>query len=304
MTHDGRRKRSVRRLATSPTTPLCQVCEPSSSTADIGTLGDHRVGLRQRLLEHLLLERAPLLVQPVEQHRDARRFRLVLAGQQARAQRGIADAAAGVDARAQNEAQVIRRRRLVQSRRVVQRLEAVVAPPAHDLQPLRDVGAVEAGERHHVGDGRQRDEIELGHEIGLGGTVGVEAAPAQLARVATSTRKHDARRAQMPEARHVVLAVRIDHGDGARQLLVGLVVVDDDDIAAELAGARQRLAARRAAVDGDDKLRALFDEPFDGGGVRPIALEQAVGDVDARLRGRDGRGSGASAPPNDAPSTS
>ena len=156
---------------------------------DVGTLGDHRFGLRQRLLEHLLLERAPLLVQVVEQHRDAGRLRLVLAGQQARAQRRIADAPAGVDARAEDEAEVIRRRRLVQPRRVVQRLETFVAAPAHHQQPLRDVGAVEAGERHHVGDGRQRDEVEFGHQIGLGGAGAVEAATAQLARVATSTRK-------------------------------------------------------------------------------------------------------------------
>ena len=87
----------------------------------------------------------------------------------------------------------------------------------------------------------------------------------------------------MPEPRHVVLPVRIDHGTGARQLLVGLVVIDDDDVAAELAGARQRLAAGGAAVDGDDELRAVLDEPLDGGGVGTVALEQPVGDVDARL---------------------
>ncbi len=182
MTQAGRRKRSVSRLATSPTTPLCQVCEPSISTDDVGTRGDHRIGLRQRLLQHLLLERPPLLVQPVEQHGDARRLRLVLAGEQARAQRGIADAAAGIDARAEDEAEMIRRRRLVETGGIAQRLEALVAPPAHDLQALRDVGAVEPGERHDVGDGRQRHEVELGHEVGLGRAVGVEAAPAQLAR--------------------------------------------------------------------------------------------------------------------------
>ena len=88
----------------------------------------------------------------------------------------------------------------------------------------------------------------------------------------------------MSEPRHVVLAVGIDHGAGARQLLVGLVVIDDDDVAAELAGARQRLAAGGAAVDGDDELGAVLDEPFDGRRVRAVAFEQAVGDVDARLQ--------------------
>jgi hypothetical protein len=73
---------------------------------------------------------------------------------------------------------VIRRRRLVQTRRVIQRLEALVAPPAHDLQALHDVGAIEADERHHVGDGRQRHEVELAHEVGLGRAVRVETAAA------------------------------------------------------------------------------------------------------------------------------
>ena len=61
------------------------------------------------------------------------------------------------------------------------------------------------------------------------------------------------------------------------------MVVDDDDVAGKLGGAGERLVARRAAVDGHDEARALLDEAFDGGGVGPVAFEQTVGNVDARL---------------------
>ena len=155
--------------------------------------------------------------------------------------------------------------------------------PAHDLQALRDVGAVQARERHHVGNGRERDKVEQPHEVGLGRALGVVAAPAQLARHRDENEKRHARGAQVPEARHIVLAVRVDERGDRRQPLVGLVVVDDDDVAGKLGGAGERLDARRAAVDGHDEARALLDEAFDGGGVGPVAFEQTVGNVDARL---------------------
>jgi hypothetical protein len=112
--------------------------------------------------------------------------------------------------------------------------------------------------------------------------VGVETTAAQLSRRGVEHVKDDTRRAQVAEARHVVLAVGVDHRVRVRQLLVGLVMVDDDDVAAELAGTRQGLAARRTAVDGDDEARAFPDQAFDGTGIRPVPFEQPVGDVDPR----------------------
>ena len=91
---------------------MCQACEPTSSIGRSASRLDQALGLRQRLLEHLLLDRLALLVELVEQHGDARRLRLVVARQQARAECGVADAAAGVDARPEDEAEMIGRRRL------------------------------------------------------------------------------------------------------------------------------------------------------------------------------------------------
>ena len=52
-----------------------------------------------------------------------------------------------------------------------------------------------------------------------------------------------------------VVPLRVDHRQRLRQLGVGLVVVGDDQIDAELARAARRLGAADAAVDRDDQLR-------------------------------------------------
>ena len=44
----------------------------------------------------------------------------------------------------------------------------------------------------------------------------------------------------------------------------------------------QRLEAGRAAIDADDQRRAAIDQLVDRLGIRPVALEDAVGNIDAR----------------------
>ena len=53
-------------------------------------------------------------------------------------------------------------------RRIHQRGQADTLAPPHRDQPLGDEGAVEADERHHVGDGAERDEIEESEQLRLG----------------------------------------------------------------------------------------------------------------------------------------
>ncbi len=107
----------------------------------------------------------------------ARALAFVARRQQPRAERGIADAAARVDARADEKAEVIGARRPVGARRVEQGRQARAFAPAHHGEAARDEGAVEADERHDVGDRRQRDEIERGLQIG-------RRAPVKEARLA------------------------------------------------------------------------------------------------------------------------
>ena len=108
-----------------------------------------------------------LAVEPVELGGDARGFARVLLQQQPHAEIGAADAAAGIDARAEQEAEMPGLRRAGQPRDVHQRGQAeMLAPPQRD-QALGDEGAVEALERHHVGDRAERDQIEHRQQIGL-----------------------------------------------------------------------------------------------------------------------------------------
>ena len=95
------------------------------------------------------------------------------------------------------------------------------------------------------------------------------------------------------EARQVVLAVGIDDGGDVGQALVGLVVVDDDDVGAERRGDGERLEAGGAAVDRDDQLGAVLGERLDGVAAGAVALGHAVGDVDARGEAVARRGSAA-----------
>jgi hypothetical protein len=105
----------------------------------------------------------------------------IVGGQQTRAERGVADAAARIDARAQQKAEMERRRRTVEPRRVHQRLEAHAFAPPQREQALGDIGAVQALERHHVGHGAERHQIEERQQIRLAARLVPEAALAQLA---------------------------------------------------------------------------------------------------------------------------
>ncbi len=125
----------------------------------------------RRLLDHLALA-----VEPVELGRDARRLGRIVGEQQPHAEIGAADASAGIDARAEQEAEMPRLGRTRQPRRIHQRGEADVLAPAHRDQALGDEGAVEALERHDVGDGAERDQIEQAEQVGLGRAVAPEAA--------------------------------------------------------------------------------------------------------------------------------
>ncbi len=126
-------------------------------------------------LAHRGLDRPPFLVEPVELGGDAPRFLRILGGEQAHAEVRLADAAAGIDARAEREAEIGAGRRPRQPRRLGQRGEADIAAPRHHLQPLRDEGAVEAAQLRDVGDRAERDEVEQVDQLRLR-AAGEEAA--------------------------------------------------------------------------------------------------------------------------------
>ena len=134
-----------------------------------------------------------------------------------------------------------RLRRPAEPRHVHQRGQPDMVAPAHRDQALGDEGAVEALERHHVGDGAERDQIEEAEQIGLRPRAGPEAARAQLAVDRDHGHEHEPDRGEMAEPGEIVEPVRIDDRERRRQRLVGLVMVDHD---------RRRGRAARASASG------------------------------------------------------
>ena len=108
MTIAGRPDLSLIRLATMPITPGCQP-RPETRIRRRVVLGFAACASACSRDQHL--DRAPLLVEPVELRCDGARFLGIGRGQQADAKVGLADPAAGVDPRAQREAKVAAGRR-------------------------------------------------------------------------------------------------------------------------------------------------------------------------------------------------
>ena len=80
---------------------------------------------------------------------------------------GLGDPPGGVDARAEREAAGAGGRAIARLRHVEQRGDAGTRAPRHHLQPLADQRAIDTGQRHHVADRRQRDEVEQADQVGL-----------------------------------------------------------------------------------------------------------------------------------------
>ncbi len=61
------------------------------------------------------------------------------------------------------------------------------------------------------------------------------------------------------------------------------MMVDDDDVDATSPRNGKCFMARRAAVDGDNELGAIVDQLFDRRRIRPVALENPIGNVNLRV---------------------
>ena len=117
-------------------------------------------GLGFRLRQHVLFHRLPLAVEPVELGRDAAGLDRILLQQQVRPEIGAADAPAGIDARPEQEAEMERIGRTVEPRRIHQRGQPDIVAAAHRDQPFGDEGPVQPFQRHDIGDGAERDQVE------------------------------------------------------------------------------------------------------------------------------------------------
>ena len=227
--------------------------------------------------EHLglhVLAPAVHIVQPLG---HGPRLDRVIAQQQAEPEVRFIHPPPGVDPRAEHEAERMRRRHILHQPDIQQRRDPGMAAPGHDLEPLRHQRAIHPGQRHHIADRRQRHKIQQVDRRGF--LPGAEMpGPAQHPVQRDDREERHRGGAEMPEAGGAVQPVWVHRGDDPRHRAFGFVVVQHHHIRLALGGG-QRLMRGDPAIDADDQRRPARHQAADGGGVRPVALQQPVRDV-------------------------
>jgi hypothetical protein len=191
----------------------------------------------------------------------------------------------GVDAWAEPEPHVPRGdARARQLRHFLERAHARPGARREDLEPVTNQNAVGSGERHHVGDGGERDQIEQLLEVGLRPFHRREEA-----RLAQRLPQRHAQRERHPAGaeplRRVVTAglQRVEHGHRGRHRLGHGVVVDDDHLEPQGVGLADLGVRGDAAVERHQHLRTLGRQALDGGDVEPVAFAKPMRNVRAHL---------------------
>ncbi len=238
-----------------------------------------RLGLRHRVL----LDRLALAVETIKLGGDFCRLDRIVLDKEPHAQIGAADPPAGIDARAEQKAEMPGFGRSGETRDIHQAHMPCPLAPAQRDQSLGDKGAVETDQRHHVGDGAERYIVEHSEQIGFRPIGGPKSAPAQHAVDRDHRHESEPDGGEMAEAGEIVAPVRIDDRDRGRQRLVGLMVINDDDIEPERFRLGERFDAGGAAIDADEKRCAACGERAHRFDIRAIALEQPVRNVNDGL---------------------
>src|SRR5690606_5386197 len=119
---------------------------------------DFSLGSGRCLFYGLHFDTLPLAIELVELRSDDHGLMLIVQRQEARAQSRVSNAAAGIDARADQETEMIRIERARGAGCEREGGEArFFAAPRH-FQPPQYESAVETDKRHHIANGGERDE--------------------------------------------------------------------------------------------------------------------------------------------------
>ena len=227
-------------------------------------LGRQALDPRDRLVEDPVLDGLPVVVHALELRGEVAGDGRIVGEQELERGLGAAEAASGVDARGEAEADGA----LVDGGRVDvggahQGLQAGARRAGEAAQTGDGEAAVLIHQRHDVGDRGERDQIEVALQaLAAGGQQGL----CELV--------DDARAAE----RRVRVAGRLCRDDRAGgQHLGGTVVVGDDHLHAELEGAVDLGGCRDAAVNGKDQADALGVQLLDGRNAQAVAVGEAAG---------------------------
>ena len=156
--------------------------------------------------------------------------------------------------------------------------------PAQRDQALGDEGAVEPLERHHVGDGAERDDVERASSRSGSGRARVQKPRARSTRLTATTVMNTsptAARWPSPDRSSSRFGLTTATAGGSASSAWWWSMTTTSRPSGLRLG--QRLDAGRAAIDRDQQRRAALGERADRLDVRAVALEHAVGNVDHRI---------------------
>ena len=141
-------------------------------------------------------------------------------------------------------------------------------------------------QRGNVRDRAERHEVEQAHQVRLVAAVEISLG-SQRPDQRNAEQERNAYCCQVAVAcREVafVEAVGVDQRRRRRKLGGAFVVIDDDHIDACIARHRQCFMRHCPAIDRDDQARTSFGQFDQRLSARPVTFEQAVGDVEFRLK--------------------
>lgn len=221
-----------------------------------------------------LFDLAPFDVERVELGGERAGARRVGAAEQLEREFGPSHAAGGIEAWRQPEGDVLGARRAAHPRDADQLAQTGEAAAAERAQAFGDECAIRADERHHVGDGRDRDQAEgvdqeaapiLGQR---GGGTAPQQAPGQQVghRRAAEVGEAAVRRAQP----------RVQQRGAGRPHRAGRVVIDDHDLDPALAEPADRIDRGGAVVDRDDQAGAAASHRLERAFREGVAVLDAV----------------------------
>ncbi len=170
-----------------------------------------------------------------------------------------------------------------------QRLDARTGGGADARQAALGQDAILAQQRDDVGHRPHGHQIE--ERVGVDGALGDPSSRCRLKEGLRQAIGH-ANAGELAERVGAVLSPRVDDGHRWWQLLGHRVVVCDDEIEAAGPGVGYLLHGTDAAVDGHGQGDAPVPKGLEGGGVQPIGLVKAIGDVgrDLATEGAQGQG--------------
>ena len=281
-------------------------CQPAPAATSTGSSArELRLDRALRRLEQAALDRLALGVERVQLAREVGRLLGRVGREQAGAEVGAADPPAGIDPRAEREAELARvgdRGEAGSLRRARRgpagRAARATFRPWWTKARLRPVSGTTS---------QTVPSATRSSQPSSGGSGRAAKAPrARRTRVtATSTTKVTPDRGQMLERARLVDPVRVDHGQGRRQPLLGRVMVDHDHLEPEPRphgpAARTRWCRCPASPPAGSRWRA---SSLEHARVGAVAVPQPVGDLGSRPRRPARAGSGRAVRSTVAPSTS